>query len=90
MSAVATDLLSVLPESEHDRLFPLMADGAAVYAKLTGRRPHRSLLWRHAIKGIAGVKLRTVRVGRTFMSTPRWVVEHWTAVDAAARRGGAA
>ena len=81
-----TSLLSVLPENEHDRLFPLMAQGPAIVEKLTGRRPHRSLLWRHATKGIQGVRLKTVSVGRTLMTTPRWIVAHWAAVDRA-RRG---
>ena len=87
-----TSLLSVLPESEHDQLIPLLADGPAIYEKLTSRRPHRSLVWRHATKGVAGVKLKTVSVGRTLMTTARWIVEHWAAVDAARRapkRGGA-
>ena len=81
-----TSLLSVLPESEHDRLFPLMAEGPVIVEKLAGRRPHRSLLWRHAMKGVVGVRLKTVSVGRTLMSTPRWLCEHWAAVDRA-RRG---
>ena len=80
-----TSLLSVLPESEHDRLIPLMADAPAIYEKLTSRRPHRSLVWRHATKGVGGIKLKTVSVGRTRMTTPRWIVKHWEAVDAARR-----
>ena len=82
---MAQILLSVLPETEHDRLFPLMAGAPAVYEKLTGRRPHRSLVWRHATQGVAGVKLRTVSVGGTLMTTPRWIVQHWADVDAARR-----
>ena len=78
--APETTLLSVLPESEHDYLIPLMAGAPAVYERFTGRRPHRSLVWRHATKGVAGVKLKTVSVGRTLMTTPRWIVEHWAAV----------
>jgi hypothetical protein len=78
-------LLSVLPESEHDRLIALLADGPAMYEKLSGRRPHRSLVWRHAKRGVAGVTLKTVSVGGTLMTTARWIVEHWEAVDAARR-----
>ncbi len=84
--AHAKVLLSVLPENEHDKLFPLMAQAPALYEKLSGRRPHRSLVWRHATKGVEGVTLRTVSVGRCLMTTARWIVEHWAAVDAARRK----
>ncbi len=84
--AAATSLLSALPEAEHDKLFPLLADGPKVVELLTGWRPHKTVLWRHARKGVAGVKLRTVSVGgRRVMCTPRWLVEFWAAVDAARR-----
>ena len=79
-------LLAVLPKIEHDKLFPLMAGAPAVYEKLTDRRPHRSLVWRHATKGVSGVKLRTVSVGGTLMTTARWVIEHWAAIDAERRK----
>ncbi len=80
---MSSTLLSVLPESERDQLIPLLADGPAFYEKLTGKRPHRSLVWRHATRGVRGVRLKTVSVGRTLMTTARWIVEHWEAVDAA-------
>jgi len=76
-------LLNVLPLDQHDRLFPLMAEGPVLYEKMSGRRPDKSLVWRHATKGVHGVKLKTVSVGRTRMTTPRWIVEHWAAVEAA-------
>ena len=85
---VASTLLSVLSESERDRLFKVLAEGPSFYEKLSGNRPHRSMLWRHARKGVAGQFLRTVSVGGTLMTTPRWVVEFWAAIDAA-RRGKA-
>lgn len=85
MSAAVVSLLNVLPPDEHDRLFPLMAKGAAVYEKLSGRRPSKALVWRHARKGVAGVMLKTVSVGGTMMTTPRWIVEHWAAIDTARR-----
>lgn len=64
-----------------------MAGAPAIYEKLTGRRPHRCLVWRHATKGVHGVRLRTVTVGATRMTTPRWIIEHWQAVDEARLRG---
>ncbi len=82
----AVGLLSLLPEENRDRLFPVLSEGPAIYEELSGRRPHRSMLWRHVRKGVAGQFLRTVSVGGTLMSTPRWVVEFWMAVDAS-RRG---
>ena len=30
----------------------LLAEGPAVVERLTGRRPHKSLLWRHAVDGV--------------------------------------
>lgn len=81
----ADALLLALPEADRDRLWPLLSDGPAVMERLTGRRPHRSLLLRHARRGVLGVTLRTVCVGRTQMSCARWLVEHWLAVDAARR-----
>ena len=82
---VVADLLSALPADEHDKLFRLMAEAPALYEKLTGRRPHKSLVWRHTKKGVQGVKLKTVSVGGTLMTTPRWIVQHWVDVDTARR-----
>ena len=87
MRQAPDDLLSALPEEERDRLFPVLAKGPSIYERLSGRRPHRSMPWRHARKGVAGQFLRTVSVGRTLMSTPRWVVQFWADVDEARRHG---
>ena len=80
-------VLARLPEAERDQLFALLAEGPKVFQRLTGRRPHKSLLWRHARDGVHGVRLPTVTVGRTMMTTARWLVEHWAAVDEARRAG---
>ena len=78
-------LLARLPDEDRDRIFPLLADGPRIFATLTGRRPHRTLLWRHAEDGVHGVRLKTITVGRTMMCHPRWLIEHWAAVDEARR-----
>lgn len=88
--ACIESLLSPLPEAEHDKLFPLLADGPRIVERLTSRRPDRTVIWRHATKGVAGVKLKTVSVGRTLMTTPRWLVEFWSHVDKARRAPKAA
>ncbi len=86
METVSDSILCVLPDEEHDRLIRLLKDGPPVVEKLTGRRPDRSVLWRQSVRGIAGVTLKTVSVGRCLMTTPRWLVEFWVAVDAARRK----
>ena len=67
----------------------LVGDGEAlsprIFEALTGRRPHKTLLWRHAEDGVHGVKLKTVTAGHTMMCHPRWLIEHWAAVDEARR-----
>jgi len=78
-------LLATLPGEDRDRLFPLLAEGPRVVEELTGSRPHRSLLYRHARRGVYGQRLRTVAMGRTLMSTRRWLMEHWAAIALARR-----
>ncbi len=77
-------MIELLPK-DPDRLFPLMAEGPKVTEKLSGKRFHKSVLFRHARKGVYGVKLKTVSVGRTLMTTPRWLLIFWDAIAKARR-----
>lgn len=73
-------LIASLDDDIRDRLFRLV-DGPAVVEELTGRRPHATALHRWARKGISGVCLQTVTVGRRRYSTRRWLLDWFAAVD---------
>lgn len=75
--------LSALSEAQRNSLFPLMADGPRVVEELTKRRPDKRTVLRWATPGVAGVRLRTVTVGRCRMTTREWLVQFWAAVDSA-------
>lgn len=46
-----------------------MAQAAAMCPSINGKRPHAISLWRWAKKGLKGVKLEHVRVGRYLCTT---------------------
>jgi len=66
-----------------------MDDGPAIVDELTNHRPHKSALNRWEKKGIAGVRLKCVVVGRCRYTTRRMLIEYWAAV-AVARDAGIA
>ena len=78
-------LLESIPADRVDELFPLLREGPKVVDELTGDRPHKSTLLRHASTGVRGTKLETISRGRTMLSTRRWLIEFWAQVDAARR-----
>ncbi len=73
-------LLSAIPPAEHDKLIPLLNDGPALVERLTGEPIKASTLARYARLGLHGVKLKTIRVRRRIMTTPRLLVDFWFAV----------
>ena len=77
-------LLAALDAESRDQLFPLI-DAAPVVEQLTGQAARRSALHRWSYKGVAGVRLQTVTVGRVQHTTRRWLIE-WFAAVAEARR----
>lgn len=81
-------LLAAVDVGALDALFPLQR-GTTVVEELTGLSPGRSALHRWRAEGIAGVKLQTVTVGRVQMTTRRWLIEWFAAVDAARGEVGA-
>ena len=78
-------LLSAIPEDQRDKLFKMLKDGPAVLHELTGNRQHRSCLHRWESKGIAGVRLQTVTVGRTRFTSRRMLLNFFAETDAARR-----
>ncbi|MCB9882223.1 MAG: DUF1580 domain-containing protein [Planctomycetes bacterium] len=85
---ITQSLVDALDEGKRDQLFKLLA-GSSIVEELTGNRPHRSALHRWASKGVAGVRLQTVCVGRCRYTTRRWLIEFFAAVDLARREGEA-
>lgn len=77
-------LVASLSEDKRDQLFALL-DGTAVVEELTGKRPHNTALHRWAKRGIAGVCLQTITVGRRRFTTRRWLLDWFAAVDGARR-----
>ena len=65
---------------EESKLFPLAAEGPRVVQELTGRRPNQSTVLRWAARGVAGVRLNSVFVGRCRMTTKHWLMEFWKAI----------
>jgi predicted RNase H-like nuclease len=81
---LARALVASLDEAMRDRLFPL-TDGPTIVEELTGRRLHDTALHRWAKRGIAGLRLQTITVGRRRYSTRRWLLNWCAAVDEAQR-----
>jgi hypothetical protein len=52
---------------------------------VSGKKPSISTVWRWAMQGVGGIKLRTVRAGRRVATTETWVHEFFEALDTAAR-----
>lgn len=78
-------LLAAIPEEKRDKLFKLMKDGPAAVEELTGHRPHKGALYRWAAKGVVGVNLETVSVGRTRFTSRRMLLTFFAETEAARR-----
>lgn len=61
----------------------------AAKLRLFCRRPDSSTIWRWMTRGIGGVRLRSVAVGRSLMTTERWLNEFFAALGQL-RQGGRA
>ena len=70
-------------ETVEDRLFPLVAQCPSVVKKLTGRKPDRRTVIRWAVNGCAGVKLKTVTMGRTRLTRRSWLLAFFERTDKA-------
>ena len=53
----------------------LMADVPAEVERLTGTRPHHNTIRRWRREGVAGVRLRTIRLGYRYLTSRRWIAE---------------
>jgi Protein of unknown function (DUF1580) len=77
-------LLAAVDPALIDQLVPVHK-APPVIDELTGDRPHASAPQRWASKGLVGVRLDTVTVGRRRLTTRRWLIEFFAAVDEARR-----
>lgn len=86
---IVSTVLAALPAAEHERLVSLLSEAPHTVARLIpgSKAPHKATLLRAVIRGIRGVKLRTITRGRTRMTCARWIAEFWLAVDEARRSG---
>ena len=83
----ANSARALLEAVERGGLFPLLEQGPKVTASLCrGRRPHRTSVLRWSIRGLYGVRLKTVMVGRCRHTTKEWLVQFWHDVDEARTR----
>lgn len=76
----------VVHAATSEQLVPLLRKAPALVERLTGRRPHHATLWRWATSGCAGIRLRTVTVGRQRMTSRRWLLDFFAGVDDARTR----
>lgn len=68
-------ILSAIPTEEHDRLYRLVADGPALWERMTRDRPHKNKVLRLVKRGTCGVRLACASAGHALMVTPRWIAE---------------
>ena len=74
---------SVIEAALVDKLFPLLRDGPAVCEGLIGEPRSYSTLYRWAVHGSHGVKLKTMYSGRELLCTRRWLLDYWDALQQA-------
>ena len=77
LSAVTKELLNA-PECLLPGLGDLMPLAAA--ARRLPESPHPKTLSRWALKGVGGVHLRTIKMGRRLLTTEKWLVEFAAAI----------
>jgi len=66
-----------------------LSRAAEHYPAVNGRHPHPSTVFRHAINGIDGMRLETVRVGGRLVTSVEAIERFIRAVSAAALPEGA-
>jgi hypothetical protein len=57
------------------------------YPAVNGRHPHPSTVFRHALQGVDGVRLDTVRVGGRLVTSTEAVRRFISAISAVSRTG---
>lgn len=64
---------------EHEEVLTL-TEATKVMPRVNGRRPAVSTIWRWARKGLKGVRLEYVRVGRNIVTTRQALLRFFTAL----------
>ena len=61
-----------------------LSDAPRLVARITGERPHKSVIYRWASRGLRNVKLQTAFAGGYRRTSWRWLLEFFAEVTAAA------